>query len=229
MLQNPVQTITVLKKKKSDATWNTEAMPWLGFEPRLLRPQRRVLTTIRSRRATYQAMRTVFTVCPLTWNDFDRCAALFLGTAAIRFLSFMLARRFPRSVSQFWYIVTKGNTIKPNTNSHLPRCGTFLLGSLAVLVPTSPASFPALRSRPFGSTFPVSWFRLPPHRPRSSRGRATPAVQTAGWRRSKEPKEPVRSPPGVQPPSGPLGSGPGRLRRVSALGNGCGSTGRGRG
>ena len=115
----------------------------------------------------------------------------------------MLDHRFPRSFSQFWSIMTKGNQIKQDTNSHLPGCGTFLLGSLAVLVPTSPASFPALRARPFGSTLPISWFRLPPHRPRPSRGRATPAVQTVGWRRSKEPKEPVRSPPGVQLPLWP--------------------------
>ena len=42
--------------KKAETVCTTEAMPWLGFEPRLLRPQRRVLTTIRSRRATRALM-----------------------------------------------------------------------------------------------------------------------------------------------------------------------------
>ena len=38
-----------------------QLLPWLGFEPRLLRPQRRVLTTIRSR----QAMKEHLWVRPL--------------------------------------------------------------------------------------------------------------------------------------------------------------------
>ena len=108
--------------------------------------------------------------------------------------------------------MTKRNKIKPNTSSHLPSSGMFLLGRLAVLVPTSLAPFPALRTRPFGSTF-----RLPPHRPRPSPGRATPAVQMGGRGRAEQrtPRT-SRGPPGVQPPSGPRGSGPERLWRVSA-------------
>ena len=129
-------------------------------------------------------------------------------------MSFILDHR---SFSQFWYIMTKWNKIKPNTSSHRPSSGTFLLGRLAVLVPTSPAPFPALRTRPFGSTFPIRCFRLPPQRPRPSRGRATPAVQTGGRGRAEQRTQRTsRGPPGVQPPSGPRGSGPGRLWRVSA-------------
>ena len=42
------------EKRDSRQEWWMR-VPWLGFEPRLLRPQRRVLTTIRSRRATAPA------------------------------------------------------------------------------------------------------------------------------------------------------------------------------
>ena len=39
-------------QKQTLMPWHCVSMPWPGFEPGLLRPQRRVLTTIRSRRAT---------------------------------------------------------------------------------------------------------------------------------------------------------------------------------
>ena len=49
--------------------WAMQLLPWLGFEPRLLRPQRRVLTTIRSRQAMEKHLHLGFT------------SALFSGTS----------------------------------------------------------------------------------------------------------------------------------------------------
>ena len=52
------------------------------------------------------------------------------------------------------------------------------------------------------------------HRPQPSGGRAMPTAQEVRWRRRKEPKERLLSPPGAQLPSGPPrlrpGASPGR-------------------
>ena len=45
------KNLTWSLKHKDGKIWNCQKMPWPGFEPGLLRPQRRVLTTRRSRLA----------------------------------------------------------------------------------------------------------------------------------------------------------------------------------
>ena len=102
-------------------------------------------------------------------------------------------------------------TIKSETKSGLLKSGTCLctdlLGSLLIPVPTSPASFPALRVRLFGPAPPTPGFRLPPHRPRTSGGRAAPAKQSESRHRAHR---------RFSFPRAALGSGPGRLGGVAS-------------
>ena len=126
-------------------------MPWLGFEPRLLRPQRRVLTTIRSRRATTQALMIVLNLCHLTWTDFNYCPTLFLET--LLRCSYSLFHWLPLSSSQFWYTMGKQNKIKNQFSSpqirHVPS-------GKSVLIPKSPASSPAPRICPLDRPSPAA-------------------------------------------------------------------------
>ena len=167
-----------------------ETLPWLGFEPRLLRPQRRVLTTIRSRRATVLAIN-----CVSVLLHFSIAVSLNNCQVLLRFRHVFLP--LFSSHSDAFFI------------SFSPRLKTGLLGSIFVLtLPLLLVTFPHL------TDLPQHLLPAHAHRPQPSGGRAAPTAQELRWRRRKEPKDPLLSPPGVQPPSSPPplrpGASPGR-------------------
>lgn len=125
---------------------------WLRFEPGLLQPQCRVLTTIP---AQHTAKMLAIGVCPLIFlmqnihNIFLLCSWTTIGSCT--FLS--VRSSFSISLSPFWY--------KIKNHSHLSGSGqcisTSLLGGLLVFNHASPTSFQS----PEGSLLASTLFLLP--------------------------------------------------------------------